>query len=86
MLEQSLQRVPGQPFVDVLGQTGNANSFLSDVQSSAKWLANGVEVWGNISNLLDKDPPQVGGGTGGTNPVFFDTIGRYYKVGVRLSF
>ena len=158
MLEQSLQLVPGQPFVDVVGQTGNANSFLSDFQSSAKWLgnlsatylngpfsttlsaryvssgkrdylgvtpqdanyasapanyvrydtnsvpsytvlgmnasyrfdkaglANGVEVWGNISNLLDKDPPMVGGGTGGTNPVFFDTIGRYYKVGVRMSF
>ena len=158
MLEQSLQLVPGQPFVDVVGQTGNANNFLSDFQSSAKWLANltatylqgpftttlsaryigkgkrdylGVtpsddnyatapanyvrydvnsvgsytvfglnasykfenfkfadnfEVWGDISNLLDRDPPIVGGGTGGTNPVFYDSIGRYFRVGFRAKF
>jgi iron complex outermembrane recepter protein len=157
MLEQSLQLVPGQPFVDVVGQTGNANAFLSDFQSSAKWLANltatyssgpftttlssrhigkgkrdylGVtpddanyqtapanfvrydvndvgsytvfglnasykfeiplaknfEVWGDVSNLLDRDPPMVGGGTGGTNPVFYDAIGRAYRVGFRAAF
>jgi outer membrane receptor protein involved in Fe transport len=158
MLEQSVQLVPGQPFVDVVGQTGNANSFLSDYQPSAEWLGNlsatyvkgpftttlnmryvgegvrdylgvtpqdsdyttapanfvrydrndtpsyvvfglnasyrfenlgfvdGFEVWGNISNLFDKEPPLVGNGTGGTNPVFYDAIGRYFRVGVRAQF
>jgi iron complex outermembrane recepter protein len=158
MLEQSVQLVPGQPLVDVVGQTGNANSFLSDYQPSAEWLGNlsatwlkgpfsttlnmryvgegvrdylgvtpedsdyatapanyvrydrndtpsyvvfglnasyrfenvgfvdGLEVWGNISNLFDKDPPLVGGGVGGTNPVFYDAIGRYFRVGIRAQF
>jgi iron complex outermembrane recepter protein len=45
-----------------------------------------LEVWGNISNLFDRDPPYVGNGTAGTNPVFFDTLGRYYKVGIRMEF
>jgi outer membrane receptor protein involved in Fe transport len=158
MLEQSFTPVPGQPTIDVIGQTGNANSFLSDNQPSAKWNANlsatwmhgnfsttlntryigkgvqnyqGVDarddnyfsapsnwvrlddntvgsytvfglnanyrwenkgfaktldLWGNISNLLDRTPPIVGGGQGGTNAVFFDTLGRYYKIGLRASF
>ncbi len=157
MLEQSLQLVPGQPFVDVVGQTGNANSFLSDFQSTAKWLGNltatysqgpltstlsarhigkgkrdylGVtpsddnyttapanyvrydvndvgsytvfglnasykidtkfaenfEVWADVTNLLDRDPPLVGGGSGGTNPTFYDAIGRFYRVGFRSKF
>ncbi len=162
MLEQSFQPVPGQPFVDVVGQTGTANNFLSDNQPSAEWrgnlsttfqsgafsatlqtnyvssgkfnylgvtpsdsnfttapanyvrmgsnsvpsyfnfglnlsydftdvgLAKSLQLWGSVSNLFDKDPPlAVGpnaGGTGGTNPLFFDTIGRYYRVGLRASF
>jgi outer membrane receptor protein involved in Fe transport len=153
--------------IDVLGQTGTANAFLSDNQPSAKWIGNlsatylngpfsstlqmryvsagqmdyqgaapgdanygknvstGVpyvtmstnsvpsyqvfglnasysfedlgfaktlQVWGGIDNLLDKDPPIAtgtgfgGAANGGTNPVFFDTMGRYFKVGVRASF
>jgi len=44
------------------------------------------DVWGNVSNLFDRDPPLMGGGSGGTQPIFYDTIGRYYKVGIRASF
>ncbi len=40
MLEQKFQPTPGQPFVDVVGQTGTSNSFLSDYQPSADWVAN----------------------------------------------
>ncbi|MEY4762929.1 MAG: hypothetical protein RLZZ200_2785 [Pseudomonadota bacterium] len=162
MLEQSFQPTPGQPFRDVVGQTGTSNSFLSDNQPSAKWVGNlsatyvngpftataqmryvssgihnylgavpgdadynnplftkmdtnsvpsyqvyglnaaytfeGVgpaktlQLWGGIDNLFDKDPPIAtgtgfgGAANGGTNAVFFDTIGRYYKVGIRASF
>jgi len=47
-------------------------------------------LWASINNLFDKEPPlavaQNSGANGGTNPVFFDTVGRYYKGGVRMSF
>ena len=162
MLEQSFQPTPGQPFVDIVGQTGTANSFLSDNQPSAEWLANlsatwvagplsvtgqlryvssgvqnylgatpgsanyndptftrldnnnvpsyevfglnasytfdlvgpakTVRLWASIDNLFDKDPPVAtgtgfgGAANGGTNPVFFDTIGRYFRVGVSSTF
>jgi outer membrane receptor protein involved in Fe transport len=155
--------------VDVLGQTGTSNNFLSDNQPSAKWIGNlsatwlkggfsataqmryvssgvadyrgsapgdafygqllpgstteryvqlstnsvpsysvfalnasytftdlgvakSLQLWGGIDNLFDKDPP-IGTGdgfggavNGGTNPVFFDTMGRYFKVGLRTTF
>lgn len=37
-------------------------------------------------NLLDEDPPLTGSGVGGTHPVFVDTVGRRYRVGLRASF
>jgi iron complex outermembrane receptor protein len=155
--------------IDVLGQTGTSNNFLSDNQPSAKWIGNlsatynngafsttaqmryvssglvdyrgsqpgdsnygallpgsttdryvqlstnsvpsyevfalnasytfsdlgiakSLQIWGGIDNLFDKDPPIATGDgfggavNGGTNAVFFDTIGRAYKLGVRASF
>ena len=50
--------------------------------------AKSVDLWGNISNLFDKDSPFAGGGFGAgpTQPIFYDTVGRYYKIGVRASF
>jgi iron complex outermembrane recepter protein len=162
MLEQSFQPVPGQPFVDIIGQTGTSNAFLSDNQPSAKWLANlsatwlaggfaltgqmryigsgihnyfgatpgdanynnplytrvdtnsvpsyevfglnasytfqevgiaqSLRLWASVDNVFDKDPPVAtgtgfgGSVNGGTNPVFFDTIGRYFKVGLSATF
>lgn len=44
-----------------------------------------------VDNLLDKDPPLVGSGVGGTSfnngntfPTTYDPIGRRFTVGVRL--
>jgi hypothetical protein len=73
------------------------NSLDSNhVPSYVNWSLNGsyeftvrateFEVFGSIRNLLDKDPPLVGAGVGGTNSVLFDTVGRSYSVGMRLSF
>jgi len=51
-----------------------------------------LQVFGVIDNLLDKEPPvAVGNGNGsntngGTNAVYFDTMGRAFRVGVRMSF
>ena len=46
-----------------------------------------LEVFWAINNLLDEDPPIApGGNLYPTNPVFFDTIGRRFRAGVRIGF
>ena len=162
MFEQQFQPTPGQPFVDIVGQTGTSNSFLSDNQPTAEWLTNlsstysrgpmsvtgqwryvasgemnyyGItpgdpgystaapplvtmsanhvpsysvynlsgsyafrgrgmqtQLFATVDNLFDKDPPIAacsgfgGNVNGGTNAVFFDTLGRAYRLGIRMDF
>ncbi|HEX6998616.1 MAG TPA: TonB-dependent receptor [Gammaproteobacteria bacterium] len=46
-----------------------------------------LQLFWVINNLLDEDPPVAPGGNAyPTNPVFFDTLGRRFRVGVRLQF
>jgi iron complex outermembrane receptor protein len=45
-----------------------------------------AELWLSVNNLWDKEPPFSAGGTGGVNGIFYDTLGRSYRVGVRLNF
>jgi outer membrane receptor protein involved in Fe transport len=48
-----------------------------------------MELFASITNLFDKDPPFSANntfGTGGTNGAFFDTLGRTYRVGLRMGF
>ncbi len=46
-----------------------------------------LQLFWAVDNLLDQDPPVAPGGNAfPTNPVFFDTIGRRMRAGVRLSF
>ncbi len=48
-----------------------------------------MELFGSITNLFDKDPPFSGNngfGVGGVNATFFDTLGRSYRIGVRMNF
>jgi outer membrane receptor protein involved in Fe transport len=48
---------------------------------------NQLQLFWAINNLLDKDPPVAPGGNAfPTNPVFFDTIGRRVRAGVRVEF
>jgi iron complex outermembrane recepter protein len=48
---------------------------------------NQIQLFWAIQNLLNEDPPVApGGNVYPTNPVFFDTIGRRYRVGVRFEF
>jgi outer membrane receptor protein involved in Fe transport len=49
-----------------------------------------MEVFANIDNLFDKDPQYASGGAGfgvaSTNPIYFPTLGRTYRIGVRMEF
>ena len=154
MMSQVFQNNPLLPSVNIVGQTGTANSFLSDNQPQPKWtgslittyaqgpasvtaqvrfVAHGfmdyndpatsnyqvqevpsyqiftlsgtynlkdigtvssLQLYGVVDNLFDKQPPFASGasafglsnGNGGTNAVFYDTLGRMYRVGVRMTF
>lgn len=44
------------------------------------------QVFGSINNLLDRDPPFTGGGISGASPQYHDTMGRAYRMGVRMRF
>jgi outer membrane receptor protein involved in Fe transport len=44
------------------------------------------QVFGSINNLFDKDPPWSAGYLSGVNPQYHDTMGRAYRMGVRLKF
>ncbi len=47
----------------------------------------GTQLFWAVNNLLDKDPPIApGGNVYPTNPVYFDTLGRRIRVGVRFTF
>jgi iron complex outermembrane receptor protein len=40
MLDQKFQSTPDNPVINIVGQTGTGNSFLSDNQPTSKWIAN----------------------------------------------
>ncbi|MEO8314014.1 MAG: TonB-dependent receptor [Pseudomonadota bacterium] len=44
------------------------------------------QVFGSINNLFDKSPPFTGGGISGASSQYHDTMGRAYRMGVRLKF
>ena len=48
------------------------------------WGAERTEIFGTINNIFDKDPP-FAAGVGGTNAVFYDMLGRTFRVGVRVK-
>jgi iron complex outermembrane receptor protein len=46
--------------------------------------ADNVQVFATMNNIFDKEPPYASGSVGGANPIFFDTAGRTYRLGVRV--
>lgn len=56
--------------------------------------ANGLSLYAQVNNVFNKQPPLTGGASrfgpgnnyGGTNPVFFDTLGLAYRIGFRYTF
>jgi outer membrane receptor protein involved in Fe transport len=84
------------------GQAGYATTLInsiSDNSVASRFYVNlsgsyhvgpdkthGFELFGAINNLFNKAPPAAPETQFYTNPVYFDTIGRYYRMGVRARF
>ena len=51
-----------------------------------------MQLFASIDNIFDREPPVAtgtgfgGAAFGGTNAVFYDTLGRAFRVGVRTTF
>lgn len=46
----------------------------------------GAEIFAAVNNLFDRDPPPAPETQFYTNPTYFDTIGRYFRVGARYKY
>lgn len=45
-----------------------------------------IQVFASVNNLADRKPPSAPSATYPSNPVYFDHLGRSYRVGVRFSY
>jgi hypothetical protein len=62
-------------------------SWTGSYDFEPRTSGNQIQLFWAVNNLLDEDPPVAPGGNAfPTNPVFFDTIGRRARAGVRLQF
>jgi outer membrane receptor protein involved in Fe transport len=68
--------VPDRFYVNLFG-TGKIPGFGED---------QGFELFFRVNNLFNQDPPIIPETQFPTNPVYFDTIGRYYTIGARARF
>jgi outer membrane receptor protein involved in Fe transport len=82
---------PGDPgYSTTKPDSINTNSVASatyiNLAGSYKFGSH-VSIFATINNLLDRDPPVAPGGNGyPTNPVYFDTYGRTWKLGFRVVY
>jgi outer membrane receptor protein involved in Fe transport len=60
------------------------NLFATYRFSSAE--GRGAELFAAVNNLFDRAPPAAPETQFYTNPVYFDTIGRYFRVGARYKY
>lgn len=85
---------PSQPgYVNTASSAVNNNQVPSriyfDLSATYKIPTSGgrtMEIFGAITNLLDKDPPGLPDPTVGTNQILFDPVGRAFKIGARVHF
>ena len=81
---------PGDP-----GYAPTAVNSINDNRVDARFYTNvfgsvfvgedrRFELFGSVNNLLNKAPPAAPELQFYTNPVYFDTVGRSYRIGVRM--
>ncbi|HEY6640893.1 TonB-dependent receptor plug domain-containing protein [Povalibacter sp.] len=68
-----------------------ASSTTIDLSGSYEFGSPSVEVFGTIENLMDKQPPMIGGSLtsahyGGQGNADYDRIGRQFRIGARFKF
>jgi iron complex outermembrane recepter protein len=69
--------VKGRVYLDV---SGEVTLFRPQGENSK------ASLFAAVQNLLDTDPPITGGGGYGTTRGLFDTIGRQFIGGLRITF
>jgi outer membrane receptor protein involved in Fe transport len=82
---------PGDPGYDTTDPNSISSNSVNDaiyVNLSASYdITKQIQLFGSLNNAFDKDPPIAPGGNGfPTNPVYFDTFGRTFRVGARVNF
>ena len=85
---------PGDPGYSTTNPNSISNNHVPSAVYFNLYLAyklpvanNGLEIFGSINNLLNKNPPIAPGGNGyPTNPVYFDTYGMSWKLGFRFKY
>jgi hypothetical protein len=79
------------PYAQTIDSNSIPSKFYHDLSISYNFEAaggSGGQVYLNIANLMDEEPPSVAStnyAISGANPVLYDTLGRSFFVGVRLK-
>jgi len=74
----------GSTDTPTIGSHFTAN-LIGTYRFEARKLDN-VEVFLSIDNIADKDPKFSAGGVGGAYPVLYPSVGRSYRLGLRMGF
>ncbi len=83
--------IPSDPGYDTTDPNSINDNTVDDaiyINLAASFdITDEVQVFGALNNVFDKDPVVAPGGNGfPTNPVYFDTYGRTFRVGARVKF
>jgi iron complex outermembrane receptor protein len=89
-LDGVVEEPGGQAFLPAFSTIGSYSYF----DLAGQWRFNDMLRFNlTVDNVLDKDPPLVGNTIGGTTfnngntfPQFYDVVGRFYTLGVTVSF
>jgi outer membrane receptor protein involved in Fe transport len=89
-LDSVIEEPGGQAFLPAFSSIGSYSYF----DLAAQWrVMDHVRLNLTIDNVMDKQPPFVGNTIGGTTfnngntfPQFYDVVGRFYTLGVTVSF
>jgi outer membrane receptor protein involved in Fe transport len=85
---------PGEPGYNpsLVGSTSTptvGSHFTTNLTGSYRFDAarlENMEMFLSITNLTDRDPKFASGGVGGAYPVLHPSLGRSYRLGVRMGF
>ena len=83
-----------QCFYPIIAEPSRVKFNLNATYSFKDGPAQGLQLFTQINNVFNKQPPFADGGggfgptnlNGGTNPIYFDTLGLDWRVGFRYRF